>query len=119
MADRFVSPGPLPSSEKSRITAVMLSIPPARFATLTSFSTASCGSADSSRISRIRPSGTMPVSPSVQSKSRSPAAASTSPSSTWTLWSTPSARVRMLRCGWVSASSWLISPSMTMRWTSV
>ena len=42
-----------------------------------------------------------------------------SPSSTWIVWSTPSARVRMLRCGWVSASSAVISPSITMRWTSV
>ena len=97
----------------------MLSMPPARFATLTSLSTASCGSGVSSRISRICPSGTMPVRPSVHSRSRSPGATSRSPSSTWIVWSTPRARVRMLRCGCVSASSSVISPSITIRWTSV
>ena len=61
----------------------------------------------------------MPVSPSVHSRIRSPGTTSMSPSSTWIVWSTPRARVRMLRCGWVSASSGVISPSITMRWTSV
>ena len=62
-----------PSSVKSRTTAVMLSTPPARFASAMRRSTAPCASPGvESRIVRICSSLTMPVSPSVHRRSPVP-----------------------------------------------
>jgi hypothetical protein len=67
----------------------------------------------------MRSSPTIPVRPSVHIRIRSPGWSSTVRSSTSTSASTPSARVRMLRWGWRSASSVVSFPSRTMRCTSV
>jgi hypothetical protein len=108
----------------SNATTVMLSWPPPRFAALTSARSApSMSSRCRSTTSRIESSGTMSVSPSEQSRKRSPVSAWTLNVSTSTSGSVPSARVMTERCGCVSASSRdsfpVLSSSLTSEWSSV
>jgi hypothetical protein len=84
----------------------MLSSPPPLFAARTSAFAALVRSLRLRSTSRrIVSSSTIEVSPSEQSRNRSPGLVSTEKVSTSTSGSVPSARVITERCGWPSASS--------------
>ena len=97
---------PSSSSWKSRMTTVMLSMPPARLAALTRRSAASCGSGVGfeDRLDL----GLGDHAGQAVGAQEEPVAVDQRDvlSSTSTSGSVPSARVRTLRCGWMSASCW-------------
>jgi hypothetical protein len=99
------------SSITSMMTQVMLSRPPWSLARRTSSAAASSGLTSRRSVAEMRSSSTSLNRPSEQSRYRSPVYGSTVSLSTSTSRSMPSARVRMLRCGWTAASSSLSWPS--------
>ena len=92
---------------------VMLSRPPWRFAAATKRSAICCGALCSCMSSVISASGTSSTSPSLHNIKRSPSNIGMVHVSTDTCESIPSARVTILRRGWVRASSIVSRPSVT------
>ena len=97
----------------STTITVMLSRPPCRFAAVTKRSAMCCGALCSRIISVISSSGTSSTRPSLHNIKRSPSNIGIVQVSTDTCSSIPSARVTILRRGWVRASPTVSRPSVT------
>ena len=95
----------------------MLSRPPWRLAAATSSSAAAWDRSTVVTIWWISLSWTSSDSPSEQTTKRSPRTIGSVQASTRTDGSMPSARVMMLRRGWVRASSSVMCPVLTSSWT--
>ena len=102
-------PSAFSASVASAITALTLSVLPARNAIETSFCAHSSGSVKCSIVSSIVESSSTPHKPSEHSSRRSPArAVRIEMSGRASMSKSPSTRITTLRCGWLRASDWLM-----------